>query len=623
MPETGLPRARSALALSPATRAADDCALAYRPGIVPRLRPPLNASESAWERATGASRARLDAFFAKLLRGETVTVYFLGESITRGTGANHGCLTCADARPLPDLRHEWIRPERVAAGGSGGQYAGTAAGCARMPERNDPYKPCLASRSAGCDQVCFPRNSWRCLTISWLLAVFPGQVRMRTSAKPLIFMASCFAAALTDVDLVVHEYAVNGGGRMLCLQERVLRAALMGAKRPAVLELLWVPKHFTPSESMLNRVQHNLADLGRHYDLPTLHMQRALSAPCARYAPGAHPTTGSWCYGRNASRGGPDEGLLHGDMYHSNVDGHAFFAAHVIELLERSAAAAKALGGEAAAATAGGGAAALRNALPAGLHALNRGLDSSGEGGSNLCLGVEQMGALARRNDGWSLSEERNSDGVKRLPALQAEALGAHIVWPIDLRGVAWLVVTYMQSYAGFGAVDVACVGGCECRMHTGRQVSPDVDASEQLIETGGGAQIAGVSNLINATSAGTKTSEPQWRIFDVVRADAAGGCELRMRTVAAGKFKLLLVSLIAITKPDDPNAAQLVRSSNTGAQGRDALQCFGVHDSPTGTRHGHGMVSIGANIQLDALSLDDSRYWTRAGSSLAKRRGD
>jgi hypothetical protein len=34
-------------------------------------------------------------------------------------------------------------------------------------------------------------------------------------------------------------------------------------------------------------------------------------------------------------------------------------------------------------------------------------------------------------------------------------------------------------------------------------------------------------------------------------------------------------------------------------------------------------MVSIGANIQLDALSLDDSRYWTRGGSSLARRRGD
>jgi hypothetical protein len=315
-------------------------------------------------------------------------------------------------------------------------------------------------------------------------------------------------------------------------------------------------------------------------------------------------------------------------MYHPNADGHAFFAAHVIELLERSAAAAKAAAGEAAAATAAGSAAARAGGdaavrLPAGLHALNRGLDSSGEGGANLCLGVEQMGALAQRNNGWSLSEERNSAGVKRLPALQAEALGAQIVWPLDLRGIAWLVVTYMQSYAGFGAVDVACVGGCECRLHTGRQVSADVDASEQLVETGGGAQIAGVSNLINATSAGTKTSEPQWRILDVVRADAAGGCELRVRTVAAGKFKLLLVSLIAVTKPDDPNAAQLVRSSNTGAKGRDALQCFGVHDSPVGTKHGHGMVSIGANIQLDALSLDDSRYWTRGGSSLARRRGD
>lgn len=260
-----------------ATKVGSECALRWRPGITPRLRPPANLSASAWTDAgPGPGLDRLVAFFAKLLRGESVTVYFLGESVTRGTGASHACLTCADAPPRAGQRHDWINQTLVDAGSAGAQYAragnrdiGAGSGgdaeegaCpAAELQGADPYQSCTgaasglavsaaanaptvrrrlassaASTSAGarasrrrlapisaCERaarVCFPRNSWRCLLLHFLAHAFPGQVRMRTSAKPLLFMASCFGGTLAGVDLVVHEYAVNGGGRMLCLQVR-------------------------------------------------------------------------------------------------------------------------------------------------------------------------------------------------------------------------------------------------------------------------------------------------------------------------------------------------------------------------------------------------------------------
>jgi hypothetical protein len=560
-----------------------------------------------------------------------------------------------------------VNQSLIARGSAGAHFATRAAAedlsesCLPLDPSLDPYRTCtrgvgsaagpagkreVVERASGLSckaegRVCFPRNSWRCLVIHWLQQAFPGQVKMRTSAKPLLFMASCFAGALSHVDLVVHEYAVNGGGRMLCLQERVLRAALQAARAPAVLMLLWIPKHFQPAppRTMLTEVQSNLAALGRHYRLPTLHMQRAFSAPCAHHAPGAgNPRPDAWCYKRSAALGG-EEGLLHGDMYHPNVDGHAFFAAHIIELLERSAvhaaAVAAAAAADAAAASAPSSseslAAALRAvALTPALHELNRGLDSSGEGGANLCLGVELMARLATTNRGWALSEEENSAGVKRLPALQANEQGSEIRWPLDLRGIAWVAITYMQSYAGFAVADVACAGGCACKLHTGKQLSADVDSTDLEDTTAASASSAAAvpgaidgaafQNVVNATSARTKTSEPQWKIFDVVQAASAEACELVVRTVSPGKFKLLLVSLIRVAAADDRHAASVVRASTVGTKGSSALACFGVHDSVAGTKHGHGMVSVSSAITLDTLSLDDSRYWTRQGYKKPRR---
>jgi hypothetical protein len=110
-----------------------------------------------------------------------------------------------------------------------------------------------------------------------------------------------------------------------------------------------------------------------------------------------------------------------------------------------------------------GGAAA---ALPVSLHALNRGLDSSAEGGKGLCLPVEDMEARATANTGWQVVTEVTKANVKRLPALQAEQRGAYVEWSLDVRGVLWLIVTYMQSYAGFGTIDLQCVSGCSCTLH-------------------------------------------------------------------------------------------------------------------------------------------------------------
>lgn len=405
----------------------------------------------------------------------------------------------------------------------------------------------------------------------------------------------------------------------------MLRAALAGPEWPAVLLLLWTPKHFRPADgapTTLQEVQANLGALGAHYQLPTLHMQRAFAAPCAGYAPGADPTPAGWCYRRNGSRHG-EEGMLHGDMYHPNNDGHAFFAAHILELLERAALLAR------AAADAPAPRGPLR--LPAARHALNSGLGSDGggaggragtDGEASNCLDVEAMASSASVNRGWAVVEEANSAGVKRLPALQATAANATIAWTVDLRGVAWMAVTYMQSYAGFAAADVVCANGCECLLHGGTQESADVDAAapEQLAAAtpgggGSGGGDGGARNRINATSGRTRTSEPQWRIFDV-RATGegagAGACELRVRTVSPGKFKLMLISLIRVAPASDPAAAELVRQSTTGSVGRAALACFGVHDAAS--HHGHGMVAVSDRISLDTLALDDSRYWTRRG---------
>lgn len=556
-----------------------DCALEYRPGNVPRAR---HGAWSAWMGARGPSRARLDRFFAKLIRGEKVQLYFLGESVTRGSGASHECNRCTDAQGNPPpfrSVHNWVNRSLV-----GGPIPSEC-----VPTHSkDPYMSCSRIDGVGsCPDnttVCFPRNSWRCLMVHWLQHAFPGQVEFRISAKPMLFMASCFARSLTNIDLVIHEYAVNGGGRMLCLQERILRAALLGALEPAVLVLLWVPKHYRPPppETQMVQVQEGLRSLGAHYNLPTLRMTEAFAAQC--------PPGVGWCYERNESLGGA--GFLHSDMYHPNEDGHSFFAAHVIDLLERSLSDVRRFG-------------APRRPvepprLPRPLHDMNGGLDDSAEGGVNLCLSVDEMQKLAAVNNGWEVVTEVTKANVKRLPALQTDGQGSSIEWTLDVRGVIWLIVTYMQSYAGFATLDLQCISGCSCRLHA-NQASADVNGVGPNSATVQ-AHVAAGRNLINATNDQARTSEPQWRIVDL--SNQTEKCVVRASTVSPGKFKLMLLSLIRVGGLGD--TSEETQRKNT----RQALQCFGVHDyqSP----RGHGMIKPGERIKFDHLVLDETTTYTK-----------
>jgi hypothetical protein len=164
------------------------CQLAWRPGLAARL--PRGAELGAWANATVGTPplGRLERFFAKLQRGEVVTVYFLGDSVTRGSGANHECHgDGCDAPPdPPEALHPWLRaPSRAPAGG--GAACGGANGSA--PRGGDPYAHCTraankrspqclsptshaappASSAAGRSLAafrCYPRNSWKCLTVT-------------------------------------------------------------------------------------------------------------------------------------------------------------------------------------------------------------------------------------------------------------------------------------------------------------------------------------------------------------------------------------------------------------------------------------------------------------------------
>mmetsp|Transcript_1659 Transcript_1659/g.4148 ORF Transcript_1659/g.4148 Transcript_1659/m.4148 type:complete len:360 (-) Transcript_1659:33-1112(-) len=221
------------------------CDLAWRPGLA-AFAPRGAAQLAAWLSAELGSPglARLERFFEKLHRGERVTVYFLGDSVTRGSGAGHHCATCS-GRPT-DL-HPWLNASSGPAGegctgfnASATRGGDTYAHCARVgsnrlhecrgsgPDASEAHtSPNSTAAELGEAALwCYPRNSWRCLVVHWLQHAWPGQVKVVISSKPLLFMAACFGRALGGTDLILHEQAVNGGGRMLCLQERILHAAL-------------------------------------------------------------------------------------------------------------------------------------------------------------------------------------------------------------------------------------------------------------------------------------------------------------------------------------------------------------------------------------------------------------
>lgn len=566
------------------------CDLDYRPGLTSKV--PRGAELDAWlfaNASTAGSLDRLEHFFGKLLRGQRVTVYFLGDSVTRGSGAGNSCRACAprararspdaDGEQNPELAdkatnfkaesegalHPWLRGSTPSASCAGFDAEASRGGdsyafCVRRECRGDQGTiESMANSSSSPSELtqvarwCFPRNSWRCLVVHWFEHAWPGQVHFVRSSKPLLFMASCFGRALRDIDLILHEQAVNGGGKMLCLQERILHAAL-SREHIALLMLLWLPKTYHPTSgaTMLRAAQDGLAHLGAHYSVPTLRVERAFAAKCA---PGE-----AWCYDKAHATSDSalgSVGTLHADLNHPNEGGHAFLAEHVLALFQATAERAKAQALERAA---GREPQRASRALPAPLYPINQGLGASSEDDSGLCVDVAAMERAARRNDGWAVTVEMASTKVARLPALQAQSMGAVVEWSLDVRGSDWLILTYMQSYANFGAVEVACVSGCACRGHW----SPEAPVA-----------------LVNATDPSVRFSEPQWALLDLSAHSAQ--CVVRVTSVSHLKFKLMLLSLIRVRAPETGDAAPgkgagLVELNAKERERRvEALKCFGI----------------------------------------------
>lgn len=565
------------------------CDLHWRPGLTAHV-PVRGEQPSAWLSAHQGSRSllRLERVFDKLLRGERVTVYFLGDSVTRGSGAAPECYSC-ETTPAPALAHPWMLPAETVARGCEGYngrlerggdvyaHCGTrerarlhAHDCPARPVGLDASEPGTTAESSAAElsvaaRQCYPRNSWRCLVVQWFEHAFPGQVRTVISSKPLLFMAACFGRALGGVDLLLHEQAVNGGGRMLCLQERIMHAAL--ARRSlAVLMLLWLPKTYHPTGGLavLRKAQDGLRELGAHYAIPTLAMTIAFAERCAAGE--------SWCYDRehgvaDSSKGAA--GTLHADLNHPNEGGHAWLAAHTIALLDTTA---ERVAARFRAARHAGAPRPPRpplppRALPEPLYEVNGGLGAAaqrgGDGGEGeegvhayddggICVDVSEMLATARANSGWAVRTEITKSKVARLPALQADARGAAVEWALDARGADWLIVTYMQSYKDFGAIELRCVSGCACTPH---------DAP--------GAPVA----LINATDPTVRFSEPQWKLLDISRPSAE--CVVRATSVSPLKFKLMLLSLIRVRSVDED--ARASGGADDLRRRTESLRCFGV----------------------------------------------
>lgn len=299
------------------------CDLAYRPGLASYVRDFGAMVSPAWVNVGGSLQTRrLELFLDKLARGDHVVVYFMGDSVTRGSGATHTCWTRRCQGDEPKL-HPWLAERPVPRPGCGHHQA---ASDPHEPCTVRPYDPACANSSdlAGTHLHCHPRNCWRCLVTAWFERVFPGQVKTVVASKPLLFMAACFSRALENVDLLLHEQAVNAGGKMSCLQERILHTALL---RPAlgVVMVLWIPKAFNSRRPDTSQVR--LRTLADHYGVPALVMSIAFERECA---PAEH-----WCYDKYhgthiQSRG--IAGTLHADTHHPNDAGHGYLAGHLLSL---------------------------------------------------------------------------------------------------------------------------------------------------------------------------------------------------------------------------------------------------------------------------------------------------
>jgi hypothetical protein len=156
------------------------------------------------------------------------------------------------------------------------------------------------------------------------------------------------------------------------------------------------------------------------------------------------------------------------------------------------------------------------------------------------------------------------------------------------VRGADFLIVTYMQSYAGFGALELRCVQGCDCALHdSGTSAGAGMRGGDGGGGGGGGgaARRPHGASVINATDPAARFSEPQWSLLDLSQHSAA--CVLRATSLSSAKFKLMLISLVRARPagvPDGGGAAagdaQAVAAER--ARREAALKCFGVTKDAT-----------------------------------------
>lgn len=159
------------------------------------LTPP---SDARWKLAA-PNLHPLKQVLRRLVRGENVSMAFLGQSVTHGGSAT-------------DLCHE---------------------------ARCRPHAVWFHSKQ----QQCRPRNGWVCLVIAWFKSRFTGQVSATLLHTPSSLQAACYGDVLRSfphgrIDLLFHELGVNGEGDLHCLQERVVRLTLLQMQPAAVVMCL-------------------------------------------------------------------------------------------------------------------------------------------------------------------------------------------------------------------------------------------------------------------------------------------------------------------------------------------------------------------------------------------------
>ena len=130
-------------------------------------------SDARW-RLAAPNLQPLNQLLRRLVRGENVSVAFLGQSVTHGGSATN---TCYERRCNPHANQIWIHSNK---------------------QHSNEH------------QQCHPRNGWVCLVVAWLESRFPGQISATLLYTPSSLQAACYDDMLSSfphgrIDLLFHE----------------------------------------------------------------------------------------------------------------------------------------------------------------------------------------------------------------------------------------------------------------------------------------------------------------------------------------------------------------------------------------------------------------------------------